>query len=254
MPVPVRLQLTESAGNGTTRVILVDDICRIGRTLRATATTSPRTSRRARSRAVRLAGGGAAPGTASPFVVGCALVAAVGVVHGEGMGVVLPIAVAASESLAEHEDLVWAAFCEASMQLRATLWEPPPYRFVVGPYTSTDRWLAVELVAAGRHVEAVPGRALPPPGRPLAAVGDVVAMQEQAAWLARLDEHARLGWAGAIVLADGDGYDAAAGLAAAADRHHRSRVQTRTLAPHAAERVVDGLPARAGQPPGRPTS
>lgn len=48
-----------------------------------------------------------------------------------------------------------------------TVWEPPPYRFVVGPYTATDRWLAAQLVSSGRHVEAVPGRALPPwaPGR-----------------------------------------------------------------------------------------
>lgn len=121
---------------------------------------------------------------------------------------------------------------------------------MVGPYTATDRWLAAQLVSSGRHVEAVPGRALPPmvPGRVM------VPLEERRAWLARIDWHARLGWAGAIVLADGAGHDAAVGLAVAADRHHRGRVQRRTLTPNAAERIVDGLPAGAGPLSVRPDS
>lgn len=67
-------------------------------------------------------------------------------------------------------------------------------------------------------------------------------LEERQAWLARIDEHARLGWAGAIVLADGAGHDAATALTVAADRHHRGRVLRRTLARHAAEPIVDGPP------------
>lgn len=58
--------------------------------------------------------------------------------------------------------------------------------------------------------------------------------------------------AGAIVLADSEGHHAATALPVAADRHHRGRVQGRTLTLHAAEPIVDGLPAGAGSPPGHP--
>jgi len=72
------------------------------------------------------------------------------------VGVVqLPIASAAAESLGDREQLVRAAFLDAVAALRVRLREPPPYRFVMGPSTAVDRWLAVRLAEAGREVAVV---------------------------------------------------------------------------------------------------
>lgn len=67
----------------------------------------------------------------------------------------LPIALAASESLADRQQLVWSAFLDAAAAMRQRLWLPPPYRFVIGPHSATDLALAKVLQGAGRQVDAL---------------------------------------------------------------------------------------------------
>ena len=167
----------------------------------------------------------------------------------------LPIALAAAESLGDCEQLVWAAFLDAVAALRVRLWEPPPYRFVVGPYTAVDRWLAVRLAEAGREVAVVAigrdGGAGPArrPTSPGGGAGDTRRRHlEQGARLDRFDAHARLGWGGAVALIDGAAGGSAVGLAVAAYRHHR-RMELRTLHPVGAEPPWTASADLEGLPP-----
>lgn len=171
----------------------------------------------------------------------------------------LPIALAAVESLRNHPQLAWAAFVDAAGALRERLWLPPPYRFVVGPYTEADRTLALALQQAGRQVEVLPtagaSRAAPPTHQltssSSAPLLDLDRHRMIGDRLHRFDEHARLGWAAAIVLTDGAADTAAVSLAVAAYRHHR-RLELREIRIGAdpawvADTNLDGLRA---VPPG----
>lgn len=150
----------------------------------------------------------------------------------------LPIALAVAEPLADRPELVWAAFLDAAAALRGRLWLPPPYRFVVGPHTAADRTLAEAVRAAGRQVDELPaaGGSGPAVRRPAVVAGGATRQSPESerirvvgARLARLDAHARLGWAGAIaVTADGVAGDPAVSLAIAAYHHHR-RLELRAV-------------------------
>ena len=170
----------------------------------------------------------------------------------------LPIALAVAEPLADRPQLVWAAFVDAAAALRGRLWLPPPYRFVVGPHTAADRVLAVRLREAGREVDELPvaGWSGPAVRRPAVMPGRMTRESPEGerhriigARLARFDAHARLGWAGAIVVTDrGVPDDPAVSLAVAAYRHHR-RLELRAVGPGGADpawtahTTLDGLPA-----------
>lgn len=170
----------------------------------------------------------------------------------------LPIALAVAEPLADRPQLVWAAFVDAAAALRARLWLPPPYRFVVGPHSAADLALAVRLREAGREVDelSAAGGSGPAVRRPAVVAGGAMRESPEAeririvgARLARFDAHARLGWAGAIVVtARGVADDPAVSLAVAAYRHHR-RLEFRAVGPAGAgpawtaHTTLDGLPA-----------
>jgi len=172
----------------------------------------------------------------------------------------LPIALAVAEPLADRPQLVWAAFVDAVAALRDRLWLPPPYRFVVGPHNAADLALAVRLREAGRQVDELPaaGGSGPAVRRPAVVPGDATRESPEAeririvgARLARHDAHARLGWAGAIVVTDrGLAGDPAVSLAVAAYRHH-CRLELRAVHPAGADpawtahTTLDALPAVA---------